>query len=93
MVLQSRNCLGLRRLFMLRFFICLLLVLARSLRYVRFGPGLRTITYLVVGIASGLSLGFLAALFETRQGPQYNFERAEVSGLGFILWPTAPAIT
>jgi hypothetical protein len=56
------------------------------LRFIRFGPYLKTITHGFVGVAVGLGLGFLAELFDARQAGEYAFEREEVSGFGFLLW-------
>ncbi len=68
------------------FFILGLLALTWMLRFTRFGPALKTITYGFVGIALGLGLGFLVELIGARQAGDYAFERTDVSGLGFLLW-------
>jgi hypothetical protein len=68
------------------FFIVFLLALTWILRLTRFGPDIKTIIYGFIGIALGLSLGFLAELFGARQAGEYAFERTDVSGLGFLLW-------
>jgi hypothetical protein len=68
------------------FFILILMASAWVMRFFRFGPDLRTITYVVAGVSFSLGLGVLAEFFGARQGGQYAFERTEVSGLGFVLW-------
>lgn len=74
------------------FFILVLLGLTWLLRSVRFAPDLRTATYVGAGIAFGLGLGVLAELLGARQGGGYSFERADVTGLGFVLWTMTLAI-
>lgn len=68
------------------FFIIVLLSLTWFLRKIRFAADLRTIAYIAIAISVGLSLGFLAQLFEARQSATYAFVRTDVSGLGFALW-------
>ena len=68
------------------FIILSLLALTWLLRSIRFAPDLKTVTYVVAGIAVGLGLGVSAELLGARQGAQYAFEPTDVSGLGFLLW-------
>jgi len=68
------------------FFLLALLALTWILRSIRFAPDLKTITYVAAGIAVGLGLGVLVELLGARQGAVYEFKRADVSGLGFLLW-------
>lgn len=68
------------------FFILALFALTFILRFIRFGSDIKTLAYVAVGITCGLGLGVLAQLLDARQAEVYSFERAEVSGLGFVLW-------
>ena len=67
-------------------FILGILVLSRSMTYVRLGPDLRTgiITSLSVGM--GLVFAWLVSLVGARQGEYNDFNITQGSGLGFFFW-------
>jgi hypothetical protein len=67
-------------------FIFLLLGLVAIARRLRLGPDFRVIAFAGPGIAVGLGVGWLAALFGARQADEYSFVTEAVSGIGFLLW-------
>lgn len=68
------------------FFVLAVLFFSRVQNFLRFGPGIRAIAFVGLGVLMGIGLGWLAALFGVRQAEVYEFAMAQVSGLGFLLW-------
>lgn len=68
------------------FFVLLVLWVARGMMRFRFGPDVRALVLLVIGLSMGVALEWLAAMLGARQASEYAFKMAEVSGLGFVFW-------
>jgi hypothetical protein len=68
------------------FFVLLLLGLTYFGRKLKLAADLRGLTYIFVGLAAAVSLGVVAQLLGARQGEEYEFAAAEISGLGFVFW-------
>ena len=68
------------------FFILVLLWLTWALKAIRFDPLLRAMAFVAVGIIAGFGTGWLAQAVGARQAGVYDFQRPDVSGLGFLLW-------
>lgn len=68
------------------FFVLGLLGLARMSTNLRLGPDIRTLSFTVLGIATGLAIGWIAELVVARQAHEYEFAMIDVSGIGFIFW-------
>lgn len=68
------------------FFILLLVFIKWVADKLKLAPDLKTITYALAGVAVGLGLGVIASFLGSRQGTEYSFSMANVSGLGFIFW-------
>lgn len=68
------------------FFVLIILGMARTMTRIRLGPDIRTLAFITAGILISVSLAWIAAFLGARQAQVYDFNMADVSGLGFILW-------
>jgi hypothetical protein len=68
------------------FLIISFLVLAWIMRLFRLSPVLMIIIYMFFALTLSMTMGIFAEFFGARQSAQYQFQRADVSGLGFLLW-------
>lgn len=68
------------------FFILGLNFITLLLRRLHFGPELRSIIHLSLGITVGVSLSMVVALLGARQAERYTFSAGDISGLGFVFW-------
>lgn len=74
------------------FFVLGLLALTGFLKKIRLATDLRLLLVVAAGMAVGIGLGWLAKIFGARQGQEYQFVAAQISGVGFLFWCTVLAL-
>jgi len=67
-------------------FILGILLMSRSMTYVRLGPDLRTGIFASMSVGLGLVFAWLVSLVGARQGEYHDFSQTQGSGLGFFFW-------
>lgn len=68
------------------FFILLLIIFGRIVKSMRFALDLKLLVYVLLGIFISFSLSVFAEILGARQADYYEFRRADVSGMAFVLW-------
>lgn len=67
-------------------FVIALYFLSVTMLRLNFSNDLRSFIILAFGLIVSFGLGFIASSLGTRQSNEYNFNAADISGLGFIFW-------
>jgi len=67
-------------------FVLAIYCLTVMMKKIRLAADLRSIGYIGAAISISLSLGWLANIVGARQGQEYEFTHATISGLGFLFW-------
>jgi hypothetical protein len=68
------------------FFVLMLMGIVSIASRLRLAADLRTVLVTTVALALGLTLGSIVGVVGARQGTEYQFDSAGVSGLGFSFW-------
>jgi len=68
------------------FFILMILFISNLMLQIRLGPGIRSSVLVLLSLAVGAGVGYVAAFFGARQAKEYEFVMADASGIGFLIW-------
>lgn len=68
------------------FFILVLLVATNLMLHLRLAADVRTLVFVVLGVAAGVSTFWVASFLGARQALIYDFSMTDVSGLGAVFW-------